>query len=136
MLNCLVVDDEVVCRRTIARLLIPHAQCRICTDGYQGVEAFSESVDAGRPYDLVFLDIAMPGMSGHDTLTAIREIEHSRGILGSDGVRVIMVTSLADYKQCMRAFSEGCEVYLLKPYTETELFESIRQVGFELAAAE
>jgi two-component system chemotaxis response regulator CheY len=136
MLKCLIVDDEVVCRKSIAQLLIPYGDCRICSDGYQAIEALSEAIDAGHPYDVVFLDIKMPGMDGHETLTAIREVEESRGIVGSDGVRVIMSTSLADSKHCIQAFREGCEAYLVKPFGETQLLEGLRQVGLEAAATE
>lgn len=134
MLKCLIIDDEVVCRKALSQLLIPYAECRICCDGYQGIEAFSEALEAGRSYDVVFLDINMPGMSGHDTLRAMREIEESQGIFGSDAAKVIMATSLADSAHCRQAFREGCEAYLLKPCTEAELLESLKQVGLEAAA--
>lgn len=86
-------------------------------------------------YDLVLIDIEMPGIDGHEVLDTIREMESRRGIHGSDGVKVIMTTALMDSKHCIRAFEEGCESYITKPIDEDELFGRMRELGL-LATAD
>ena len=125
MVQFLIVDDDPACRRLIELFLRPFGQCDLAHDGHEGLTAFRMALDRGRPYDLVCLDIMMPGIDGHDVLDTFREMERQRGILGSDGVRVIMATALMDSKHCIRAFGEGCESYLAKPLTEEALLKQV-----------
>jgi two-component system chemotaxis response regulator CheY len=70
----------------------------------------------------------MPGVSGHDALTAIRRLELEHGIGGTDGVKVIMTTALRDSKHCIQSFREGCECFLTKPIHDAELLEKMREL--------
>jgi CheY-like chemotaxis protein len=58
-------------------------------------------------------------------LHAIRDLEHLRGIGGSGGVKVIVTTGQADAKQCLRAFQDGCESYLAKPFDRESLLAQV-----------
>ncbi len=71
----------------------------------------------------------MPGMDGHGALKAIRQLEAEHGILGSDGVKVVMTTVLRDSKHCIRSFKEGCESYVTKPINQDELLGKVRELG-------
>ncbi len=126
--NYLIVDDDGVCRAVMAAMLSSYGQCHFATDGQQAVAAVSKALDHGCPYDLICLDLVMPGFSGHDTLSAIRQIESQHGIYGSDGAKVIMTTSLYDSKHCIQSFREGCESYLTKPIRQTELLDMLRRL--------
>ncbi len=125
----LIVDDDPICRELLRVMLARHGRCDLAVDGREAVEAVRLALEDGRPYDLICLDIMMPGLSGHETLLAVRQIEEDRGRTGSDGVRVIMTTALCDSKHCIRAFREGCESYLTKPIRAEELFEQMRVLG-------
>jgi two-component system chemotaxis response regulator CheY len=124
----LVVDDDRVCRELLAEMLDSFGRCDFALDGAEAVEAVRLALEDDRPYDLVCLDIMMPGMNGHDALTAIRQVEQQHGIVGCDGVKVIMTTALSDSKHCLQAFREGCESYVTKPIHEGQLFERLRQL--------
>ena len=63
---------------------------------------------------------------GHEALEQIRHFEREHGIVGSDGMKVIMTTALRDSTHCIRSFREGCESYYIKPI-HTEDF--LQQVG-------
>lgn len=125
----LIVDDDKLCRMLLESMLSPLGTCHTAYDGSEAINAFRVALDEGEPYDLVCLDIMMPSMDGHQVLDMIREIERRRGILGSDGVKVIMTTALCDSKHCIRAFREGCESYLTKPIREEQLLEQVRSLG-------
>lgn len=126
MTRFLVIDDDAACRRLLSTILSSHGRCDTAFDGREGVGAFRMALDAAEPYDLICLDIMMPELDGHATLAAIRKIEHDQGILGSDGVKVIMTTALRDPKHCIQSFREGCESYLTKPIREAELLGQIK----------
>jgi len=128
MMRFLIVDDDRLCRVLLEAILQRYGQCDMACDGDEAIEQVRKAMDSGRPYDLVCLDIMMPNRDGHQTLDAIREIEAERGILGSDGVKVIMATALADSKHCVRAFREGCESYVTKPINKRTLLQQVESL--------
>ena len=125
----LIVDDDRVCRELLADILRPYAQCDFAYDGAEAIDAVRLALEDDAPYDLICLDIMMPGTSGHDVLKAVRSVEAEHGLRGSDAVKVIMTTALRDSKHCIQAFREGCESYVTKPISEDELFAKMRQLG-------
>ncbi len=128
-LDCLIVDDDGVCRALLEAILSPFGRCTFAYDGREAVDAVRLAQEDGRRFDLICLDIMMPGLDGHGALKAIRELEQAQGILGSDGVKVIMTTALRDSKHCIRSFKEGCESYVTKPIDEQELLDRMRELG-------
>ncbi len=125
----LIVDDDAVCRELLKAILSGYGQCVCAYDGQEAIDAVRLALEDGKPFDMVCLDIMMPGMNGHEALTAIRGIEGQHGIRGSDGAKVVMTTALRDAKHCIRSFREGCESYLTKPIDETELVAKMHDLG-------
>lgn len=127
MARFLIIDDDPACRRLLENYLKGYnGSCDLAHDGHEGISAFRMALDRGEPYDLICLDIMMPGIDGHHVLDILRQQERERGILGSDGVKVIMTTALMDSKHCIRAFKEGCESYVPKPIREQEFLKQVR----------
>jgi len=127
--KCLIVEDDLVSCRLMETYLADCADCSVAGDGKEAVEAFEEALDFGRPYDLICLDVMMPGMSGHEALIEIRRIEAERGIGGLDGVKVIMTTALDDSSNILGSFREGCEAYVVKPVIKDKLMAEIAKLG-------
>jgi len=124
----LIVDDDPICRRLAKTILEPYADCDLAFDGSEAIDAVRLALEDGHPYDLICMDIMMPGTDGHEALEAIRALEASLGIYGLDGVKIIMATALADSKHCIRAFREGCESYITKPLRAETLLEHMRSL--------
>jgi two-component system, chemotaxis family, chemotaxis protein CheY len=125
----LIVDDDRLCRELLKDMLSPYGKCDFAYDGQEGIDAIRLALEEGRPYELVCLDIMMPGTNGHQALEAIRKIEMEYGIYGTDGVKVVMTTALRESQHCVQAFHEGCEAYLTKPIRHDELLKRIRDLG-------
>jgi two-component system chemotaxis response regulator CheY len=125
----LVVDDDRLCRELLKDILAPYGKCDFAYNGQEGVDAIRLALEEGRPYEMVCLDIMMPGTNGHQALEAIRKVEMEHGVYGSDGVKVIMTTALRDSKHCMKAFHAGCEAYLTKPIRQEELRQRMCDLG-------
>ncbi len=128
-LRFLVVDDDGVCRALIKAILSPYGECTFAYDGQEAVDAVRLSLEDEHPYDLITLDIMMPGMNGHEALKCIRDLENEKNCGGSDGVKIIMTTALRDSKHCIQAFREGCECYVTKPINEQDLLRKMRELG-------
>jgi len=126
-MKCLIVEDDAVTSRLWETYLSDYAQCTIVTNGAKAVEVVRKSLKEGQHYDLICLDIMMPKMDGHATLKAIRGMERLQQINDSDRATVIMITTLDNIRHINKAFSEGCEAYLVKPIRKEELLGKMRK---------
>jgi DNA-binding NtrC family response regulator len=109
----LIVDDEERFRTTMGRLL-----------GVRGLDVFTvgsaaEALDEIRksPYDVIVLDVRMPGMSGIEALAEIKRIR--------PGVEVIILTGHASVDTAVEIMRLGGYEYLLKPCPIDELVDKV-----------
>ena len=128
-MRCLIVEDEFTSRRILQRLLNQYGSCDVAISGDEAVVAFQESLEHQEPYDLVCLDIMLPGKTGQEVLAAIRELEEQHHVDPGDGVKVIMTTTLTDKTNVMSAFRTGCEAYLVKPLTRDKVASELSKLG-------
>jgi DNA-binding response OmpR family regulator len=111
----MVVDDEATARVSLAEIL------RL--EGYQvataasGEEALS-LLDKSEPFDLMVLDIKMPGMSG----LKVTELAQER----YPGVVIILLTAFGALETAIEAIRKGASDYLLKPASVPDILESVR----------
>ena len=129
MLRTLIVEDDFVSRKILQALLAPFGPCDIAVNGLEALEAFTMAVRSADPYNLICLDIAMPGLDGHQVLTQIRGKEEMLGIQGLDRARVIMTTGSSDPKDVRTAFRSECDAYLLQPIEKAKLMEHLKELG-------
>jgi len=128
MLRALIVDDDPVNTCFLMEILSPYAFCDTAVDGRQGLDAFGRALESGRPYDLIFLDVMMPGMDGHQALEGMRHMEHQQGVASSDAAKVIMVSALDDTRTIYRAFFQGQALsFLPKPFTCDTVLDELRK---------
>lgn len=128
-MRILIVEDDYVSFRLLKEILWDYGECVLAIDGLEAVAAFTSAMEEGKPFDLVCLDIMMPEMDGQQVLKAIRHMESEKGIRGLDGVKIIMITVLNDYRNIRQAFAEQCEAYLTKPVEKVRLLETIKELG-------
>lgn len=109
----LVVDDDPQIRRVMRATLVSHGyQVGDARSGEEGLEELRAS-----NYDLVLLDMNMPGMGGIETCRLIRS--------GSD-VAIIMLTVSNTEKDKVDALDAGADDYVTKPFSLPELLARIR----------
>jgi two-component system KDP operon response regulator KdpE len=115
MEHILVVDDEPQIRRVMRTSLI--------AEGYQVSDARTgtEALDLLRSekFDLILLDVNMPGISGLETCREIRQ--------GSD-LPILMVSVRSSEHDKVRALDAGADGYVTKPFSVSELLARIRAV--------
>jgi CheY-like chemotaxis protein len=88
----------------------------VANNGQEGIEAFEEV-----SFDVVLMDIEMPGMDGFETTRAIRKKEDDTG----HRVPIIAITAHAVKGFRERCFEAGMDDYLTKPLKREQLFESM-----------
>lgn len=109
--NILVVDDEVISRRAITHAL---EKARLkCVNVEDPNLAFK--LLTGQSYDLVFLDVDMPGMDGFELCTKLRDLP------GHKKTPVVFVTSLNDLESRASSMMSGGNDFIAKPFLFMEL---------------
>ena len=110
------VDDELMIRQVIKRALTREgAYVTTAKDGAEGLKTFKEDPDA---FDLIILDLSMPGLDGKQVMTAARALRpHCRVVLSS-GYHNSKSTIMND---------ERCR-FLPKPYTAPELTAILKEI--------
>lgn len=118
-LRILVVDDSEAIRMFMRKRLAMLAgttalQLETAATGEEAVARC-----ASQPFDLVFLDVVMPGMGG---------LEACRRLKAEHAMRVAMVSSLRGPEDEAAARAAGCDHYLGKPAQDAELASVLRLV--------
>jgi len=127
-MKCLIVDDEMFCREFVATLLRSTAECHQAGSGAEALEKFTQALSAKAPFDLVILDIMMPGMNGQEVAKKMREIEAVQGVAKKG--HIVMLTALNSANDAMEAFCQAqSAAYLVKPVSKDGLFAMIAKLG-------
>ena len=107
-------------------ILKERAECEIAVNGNQAIDAVFAAAEAGEPFDMVLLDIAMPELDGVSALEQIRKKEEEDRVPFGETVPIIMVTALK--QQIFTAFNKGCDGYLVKPILKDVVISKIEEV--------
>lgn len=132
-MKSLVVEDDFVSRKLLQNILAKFGESDIAVNGIEALKVVKSSLQAGEPYDLICLDIQMPELDGHQTLKEIRLLEE--GFLSRNPekeIKVIMTTGVKDKEDVLKAFKEGCEAYIQKPFSQAELLGKLEEIGLIL----
>jgi CheY-like chemotaxis protein len=84
---------------------------------YSGQELFA-GLEEQKP-DLILLDIMMPKMDGYEVISRLK------WKLGTSSIPVIFLTAKGLYGDVIRGYKTGCEYYITKPFTNSQLFTAI-----------
>lgn len=129
-MRALIVDDDYVSRSKLKALLAPYADCDAAPDGPIALQLFQKAHEERCPYDLITLDIDMPGISGQETLQQIRqwEAEHKEAYRHYKEAKVLMVTVRDAPEDIVLSFRDGCEWYLIKPVNGEKLRNALQRL--------
>jgi DNA-binding response OmpR family regulator len=106
-----VVDDEAISRRALVHALErAKLKCVTVEDAKAALELLQKN-----KYDLVFLDVDMPGMNGFELCTKLRSLpEHKK-------TPVVFVTGLTDFESRANSTMSGGNDFIAKPFLFIEL---------------
>ena len=112
MHNVLIIDDDrELCLLIKRSVLLEDIEADICNTGKIGLQKLKE-----KQYQLVILDVMMPGMDGFETLEKIRK---------ESSLPILMFTSKNDSASKVRGLRAGADDYLTKPFDMDELIARI-----------
>ena len=106
--NILVVDDEEVMRDSCRQILSREGHnVKLAEDGHEGLKLLKE-----KSFDLVILDLKMPGIDGMQVLEEIKQ--------NSPETIVVVITGYATVESAVEAMKRGAYDFLPKPFTPGE----------------
>ncbi|MDD9859209.1 MAG: response regulator transcription factor [Nitrospira sp.] len=113
-MRVLIVEDEPKVASFIRRALEEESHAvDVCTDGIQGRDMASDV-----NYDLIILDLMLPGLAGIDVLQALRDARVKTPIL--------ILTARSKVEQRVTGLNAGADDYLIKPFAIEELLARSR----------
>ena len=116
-MKALIVEDDFVCRLIMQEILNPYGEIHVAVDGVEALKAWELAWKNEKPYDLICLDIMMPGMDGFELLETMQEKEIS--------IPVIITTGFSTVENAVKALYNGAVDFLPKPFTVDELLSSV-----------
>lgn len=114
MIKILIVDDEKpICDLIDLNLSASGYQCRTVQDGLEALKLIEEE-----NFDLILLDIMLPGADGYDIMEYIRPM----------GILVIFITAKHEVRDRVKGLKLGADDYLVKPFDVVELVARVEAV--------
>ncbi len=107
-------DDRELCALIKRSVQSEHIEADFCNTGKEGLQKLKE-----QEYQLVVLDVMMPGMDGFETLEEIRK---------ENSLPILMFTSKNDSISKVRGLRAGADDYLTKPFDMDELIARVNSL--------
>jgi DNA-binding response OmpR family regulator len=115
MANILIVDDELLYQRLV-KVNLEQEGYEVYTAG-DGESALDIITD--KNFDLVILDLMMPGIDGFETCLRIRQFST---------IPIIMLTAKGEEEDRVKGLNVGADDYIVKPFSATELIARVKAV--------
>ena len=120
MAKILVIEDDDDVRETVHDMLeLNGFEVAVAADGMQGLSCVRETAP-----DLIVCDVAMPNMDGFDVLEFLRQ--NALTLKQTRHIPVIFLTAKTERENVRHGMELGADDYITKPFTESELVQSIR----------
>ena len=110
-MRILLAEDDYASRKFGISFLSKYGEVDATVDGEEAVAAFEFAAEDGEYYDLICLDIMMPGTDGIEALS-----------------KIIMVSALSDMNYVDGAFELGCDGYANKPLDTDKMEEVLKKL--------
>jgi two-component system, sensor histidine kinase and response regulator len=115
-----IVDDNAACRTLLTNYAASWSmEFQAVESGVRSLACLRDAAVKGKPFDLVILDVTMPGMDGFDLAGRIRADPTLQCC------RLVLLTALGQRGDASRARELGIAAYLTKPVRETQLYECL-----------
>lgn len=119
MIRIVIADDHTIMREGLKRILDPAEDIVVVGEAVDGFEALAHARKGG--FDLLMLDLSMPGRSGVELIRQIKE--------EMPKLPILILTMHEEEQYAVRAIRAGARGYLTKESAGTQLLSAIRKVA-------
>lgn len=122
-LRILVIDDNPTSRMIVSEMIASFGfHPDEAGNGAEGLEKMRASREAGKPIELVLLDMQMPGMSGYSVLKEMKADD------SLNWIPVLTLTSMDGRAEIEKVMELGCNGWIYKPVRQSKLFDAIMTI--------
>jgi two-component system invasion response regulator UvrY len=119
MIRILIVDDHSIVRKGLKQIVADYPNLVVSGEAASGQEALE--LVRSRDFDVVILDLGMPGRGGLDILPELKTAQPQ--------AKVIVLSMYPEEQYAIRCLRDGASAYLTKASPPEELVEAIQAVG-------
>lgn len=120
--RALIIDDNELVGETLKAMLeFFNFDVSVARDGSKAIEEFKSQLDSNNPFDIVFVDLVLPGMSGKEVMQKLKEIDPE--------VKAVISSGYSDDPAIKSYEKIGFKGILNKPYTLDELKEILQKLN-------
>ena len=119
MIRVVIADDHTIVREGLKQLLLAAGSFEIAGEARDGHEVLKLARE--KDFDVLLLDLSMPGKSGMDLIKQIKS-ERSR-------LRILVLSMHQEHQYAVRAIKAGASGYLTKDSASTQLVSAIEKVA-------
>ncbi|MDH5561445.1 MAG: response regulator [Deltaproteobacteria bacterium] len=123
----LIADDGKLNRVVLNKLLEPYGRCDMAEDGIAAIKRVVNAFHEKQPYDLIFLDMMMPGLNGDEVRDKIRSLESSEGVKAS---KIILVTGIDQTHEELEKRLQDYEEIIAKPVNDEDIKHIMERFGY------
>ena len=128
--RCLIVDDDITTCFILKVILEEHFVCDIAPNGEKALCSFDQGHLEGSNYNLICLDINMPGMNGLNVLKHIRDAEAALVLPPDLETKVIIISADSTSTTVLNSFFAcGASAYITKPIDREKLLQELATLG-------
>ena len=119
MTRILIADDHTLVRDGLKRILAAASDLTVAAEAVDGDQALARV--RAEEFDLVLLDLSMPGLSGVDLIKRLK-LERPR-------LKILVLSMHGEQQYAVRAYKAGASGYLTKDSASAELVSAIRKIA-------
>jgi two-component system chemotaxis response regulator CheY len=125
-MKIMVIDDVFMNILRLKEAVRPFGDADGFQNAREGLEALQFAYLTNDRYDLLFLDIVMPEMSGFDVLKAV--VKMGAGLSPKERTKVVMVTARNQEESVREAIRNGASGYVIKPFQDERIHGEIQRL--------
>lgn len=126
-MKILIIDDEITALTKMKVLLSSYGDCTLSTNMNQALQLCQKAIHSGIPFELITIDIQLGNDNGHDLLENINQMELRER---ATPAKKIMVTASGTKDNLMKAYSKGCDGFIVKPVKRDDLEQKMLSLGY------
>jgi len=132
-MRIMIIDDVFMNVLRLKEAVRPFGEADGFQDAREGLEALQFAHLTNQRYDLLFLDIMMPEMSGFEVLDAV--VKMNRDLPPKERTKVVMVTARSQEDSVRQAIRSGAAGYVIKPFQDERIRAEVERLTGVIAPA-